>query len=189
MSTQRCGIPSFWSCGLIVGILFCLINKQINAFPLEDTQIEKSAERSKRSVSDQLMDQMALDWFLKRGADRKGTLQKRKSRASRSIADQILAEMEAQWYEDKLGGSDAAAHPSSARTRRFAIAREEEEEERAQSRRSFADQQLAHFLVRHRLNQAKAQNSLFSRLGAGSSEGGGGGETEPEAILDFDRLG
>ena len=39
-SLRRCA-PSLWSCGVVVGLVFCLFNEQVNAIPLRDTQLEK----------------------------------------------------------------------------------------------------------------------------------------------------
>jgi len=162
---SRSGVPSLWSCGVVVGVIFCLMNKQVMAFPLLDSDVEKSEIRSKRSISDQILDQMALDWLLNKAED-----QKPLHRVSRATSDQILAELESQWRETNGSG----ARPSSARARRFAS---EDEEERAIRRRSLAKQRLTDFLVRQRLRQLK-----------GGGRGGGEGANDHQEV-EFSRLG
>jgi len=163
---SRSGIPSLWSCGVVVGVIFCLMNKQVMTLPLLDSDVEKSDTRSKRSISDQILDQMALDWLLNKAEDH----QKPLSRVSRATSDQILAEIESQWHQTNGSG----ARPSSARARRFAS---EDEEERAIRRRSLAKQRLVDFLVRQRLRQLKGG-------------GGGGGEAANDnQEVEFSRLG
>jgi len=170
MLAGRGGVVSLWSCGLGLAIIFCLAKTQVLAFPLDDAPVDKSAERSKRSVSGHDLDEMALDWFLKRTDEQKENLFEAKTRVSRAVGDQIMAELEAQWIDEQLGTS--GSQPSSARSRRFAVgSRGGEDEERAKSRRSFADQRLADFLVRQRLRQSK----------------GGGGNRD--AVFDLNRLG
>jgi len=111
--------PSLWSCGVVVGVIFCLMNKQVNAHPVQDNQMEKRSERIRRSATTQDdLDDLAFNWFLRRSLDRKDTQRNFKSRVSRSIADQILSELEAQWLDTKLGAD--ATHPKNARQRRFA---------------------------------------------------------------------
>jgi len=169
MFATRGGAVSLWSCGVVIGIIFCLMNTQVMAFPLEEAQVDKRTERSERSISDHALDQMALDWFLKRTDDQKDKVWEVKNRVARAVSDQILAEIEAQWITDSMSADGSQA--SSGRSRRFAAAHQGEDEERAKSRRSFADQRLADFLVRQRLRQSK----------------GGGGNRD--RVLDFNRLG
>jgi len=160
---SRGGVPSLWSCGVVVGVIFCLMNKQVMTFPLLDSDVEKSEIRSKRSISDQILDQMALDWLLNKAED-----QKPLNRVSRAVSDQILAEVETHWRETNGSG----ARPSSARARRFVG--DEEEERRAIRRRSLAKQRLTDFLVRQRLRQLK---------------GGGGGGANDNQEVEFSHLG
>jgi len=165
-TASRSGIPSLWSCGVVVGVIFCLMNKQVMALPLLDSDVEKSDVRSKRSISDQILDQMALDWLLNKAEDH----QKPLSRVSRATSDQILAEIESQWHQTNGSG----ARPSSARARRFAS---EDEEERAIRKRSLAKQRLVDFLVRQRLRQLK-----------GGGGGGGEGAIDNQEV-EFGHLG
>jgi len=177
--TTRFNIPCLWSCILIVGILLCLINEQVGAFPTRNSAIEKSIERSKRSVSDHNYDQMALNWLLDRRNER-SLLPSLRSREARNIPDQILAQMEAEWYEANYG-SDSATGSANGRSRRFANPRhqeeeaEEEEEERVERRRSLADQRLAELLAHHRLRHPKSP--FHDKIAAAEGE------------LDFDQLG
>jgi len=111
--------PSLWSCGVVVGVIFCLMNKQVNAHPVQDNQMEKRSERIRHSATTQDdLDDLAFNWFLRRSLDRKDTQRNFKSRVSRSIADQILSELEADWLDTKMGAD--SNHPKNARQRRFA---------------------------------------------------------------------
>ena len=40
MSTRTCA-PSLWSCGVVVGVIFCLMNRQANAAPVGETGIDR----------------------------------------------------------------------------------------------------------------------------------------------------
>jgi len=129
-------IPFFWSCLFVLGILLCVITKDVQGFPTRDNAIEKSLGRSKRSASDHNYDHLALNWFLNRGNDRASLLPNLRSREARNIPDQILAEMEAEWYENY--GPDSATGSASGRSRRFAHSppEDDEEDERIDQRRS-----------------------------------------------------
>jgi len=57
MFTRTCA-PSLWCCGVVVGVIFCLMNRQVNAAPVGETSIER---RFIRSIADQILDQLEHD--------------------------------------------------------------------------------------------------------------------------------
>lgn len=57
MFTRTCA-PSLWCCGVVVGVIFCLMNRQVNAAPVGETSIDR---RFIRSVADQILDQLEHD--------------------------------------------------------------------------------------------------------------------------------
>lgn len=115
---KRMTSPSLWSCGVVISIVFCLMNKEVNALPLGESQLARRVEVLKRITGENILTQLEYDWLIRQGLEPETsrTSKPRIGRSRRHLSDQFLDELEAQWYEDQMGPD--APQPSVRRNRR-----------------------------------------------------------------------
>lgn len=155
--------PSLWSVGIVLSIVFCLMNGDVNAKPIgadKEVETKESSQKSKRSISDQILHQLELEWYrsqVKTALDSQNNPRNARdtdsvfSRTRRTTGDTILAQWDLEWTADQAAAGTVSGD-ASARAKRniFTLYKEEKE---SGGRRSIADQKLADLLARQNMGR------------------------------------